>query len=61
MAWSWERILGSRMGPCCRTGGGWGDRDGVVTRVHVLAESEGDDSAVEQKEPYELDRACPGL
>lgn len=45
------------MGPCCRTGGG--DRDGVVTRV--LTESEGDDSVVEQKEPYELERACPGL
>ena len=37
MAWSWERILGSRMGPCCRTGwavpggreGGGGVRDGV--------------------------------
>ena len=50
--------MGSSIGPCVRMG----DRDGVVLRVLVLTiESEGDDSVVEQKEPYELDRACPGL
>lgn len=58
MVWSWERILGSKTGPCWRIGGG-GECSGVVTRVQT--ESEGDVSADEYMESNEPVRACPEL
>lgn len=53
MFWSWERILGSNNGPCCRMG----EREGVVLRVPVLTiESEGEDSKEYMEEPFEMER-----